>query len=52
MTKEEFKARWEKDDEGDGLTFDDVAECAREWGFLLDSQSLIKQRRKDGKPSN
>lgn len=33
MTREEFKARWEKDDNGDGLTFDDVAECAKEWGL-------------------
>lgn len=30
MTKEEFKERWQKED-GDGLTFDDIAKCAIEW---------------------
>lgn len=34
MTKEEFKRRWEKDDRGDGITFDDVAECAIAWGLF------------------
>ena len=33
MTKEEFKRRWEKDEHGDGITFDDVADCAKEWGL-------------------
>jgi hypothetical protein len=32
MTKEEFKARWEKDEHGDGITNDEVAECAIAWG--------------------
>lgn len=31
MTKEEFKERWEKED-GGGITFDDIAECAVKWG--------------------
>lgn len=31
MTKEEFKKRWESDDRGGGITFDDIAECAKEW---------------------
>lgn len=34
MTKEEFKARWESNDNGGGLTFDDVADCAKEWGLF------------------
>lgn len=33
MTKTEFKARWESDDSGGGITFDDIAECAIEWGI-------------------
>jgi len=33
MTKDEFKKRWESDDEGGGLDFDDVADCAKEWGL-------------------
>lgn len=33
MTKEEFKKRWESDDSGGGITFDDVAECYTAWGF-------------------
>ena len=33
MTREEFKTRWESDDNGDGITFDDIANCAVEWGL-------------------
>ena len=33
MTKTEFKNRWEADDYGGGITFDDVAECAKNWGL-------------------
>lgn len=33
MTKKEFKARWESDDSGGGITFDDIAECAIAWGI-------------------
>lgn len=33
MTKEEFKARWEGDDNGGGINFDDIAECAIAWGI-------------------
>ncbi len=33
MTIEEFKKRWESDDEGGGITFDDIAECAKAWGI-------------------
>lgn len=34
MNKAEFKARWESDDTGGGVTFDDVAECAKKWGLF------------------
>lgn len=33
MTKEEFKKRWDSDDRGGGITFDDIADCAVEWGL-------------------
>lgn len=33
MTKEEFKNRWESDENGGGITFDDIADCAKEWGI-------------------
>ena len=33
MTKEEFKRRWESDD-GGGITFDDIATCAKDWGLF------------------
>ena len=33
MCKEEFKARWEWDDNGDGISFDDIADCAVAWGI-------------------
>ena len=32
MTKEEFKKRWESNELGGGITFDDIAECAVAWG--------------------
>lgn len=34
MTKEEFKRRWEKDERGDGISFNDIAKCAEEWGLF------------------
>lgn len=34
MTKEEFKRRWEKDDQGDGITLDEIAACAEAWGLF------------------
>lgn len=33
MTREEFKERWEGDAEGGGITFDEIAACARAWGL-------------------
>lgn len=33
MTKAEFKTRWESNDNGGGITFDDIAECAINWGI-------------------
>lgn len=33
MTKEEFKKRWESDEDGGGITFDDIADCAKQWGI-------------------
>ena len=41
MTIEEFKARWESNDDGGGITFDDIAECAVAWGIC--SQPRILQ---------
>lgn len=32
-TKEEFKKLWESDETGGGITNDDCADCAREWGL-------------------
>lgn len=33
MTKKEFKQRWESNDSGGGINFDDVAECAIAWNI-------------------
>ena len=33
MTKNQFKKRWESNDSGGGINFDDVAECAKAWGI-------------------
>jgi len=33
MTKEEFKIRWESNENGGGITYEDIANCAKEWGL-------------------
>jgi len=33
MCKQQFKTRWESNDRGGGITFDDIAQCAVEWGI-------------------
>lgn len=34
MTKAEFKQRWDSDENGGGITGDDVADCAKAWGLF------------------
>lgn len=34
MTKEEFKTRWESSDNGGGITYEQVAQCAVEWNLI------------------
>ena len=34
MTKTEFRKRWDSDDNGGGITFNDIADCAEEWGLF------------------
>lgn len=36
MTKEEFKKLWEADEHASGITFDDIADVAKEWGLFED----------------
>ena len=33
MTKTEFKKLWESNEDGGGITFDDIADCATAWGL-------------------
>jgi len=33
LTKAEFARRWDSDDEGGGITFNDIADCAVAWGI-------------------
>lgn len=33
MTKEEFKTRWESNDSGGGIIFEEIADCAVAWGI-------------------
>ena len=39
MTKKKFKKRWDTPD-GGGITFDDIAECAREWGLFAKPRTM------------
>ena len=36
MNKQEFKAEWESDEHGGGITFNDVASCYVKWGIGSD----------------
>lgn len=33
MDKQQFKTRWESGDDGGGITFNDIADCAVAWGI-------------------
>lgn len=34
MEKQEFKTRWESNEDGGGITFDDIADCAKAWWIV------------------
>jgi hypothetical protein len=34
MTRKAFKQRWESNANGGGITFNDIAECAKAWGLF------------------
>lgn len=34
MTKAQFKKRWDSNEDGGGITFNDIAQCAVEWGLV------------------
>lgn len=40
MTQSEFKRRWESDDCGGGITFDDIAEVAKQWGVASSPRTM------------
>ena len=40
MTPQQFKKRWESSDDGDGITFGDIAECAADWG-VTNCQNIL-----------
>lgn len=40
MTKREFKERWESDDIDDGITFEEVANCSRDWGIISHPETV------------
>ena len=40
MEKQEFKARWESNENGGGITFDDIADCAKKWGIASSPKTM------------
>lgn len=34
ITPDQFKQRWESNSAGGGITFDDIAACAQQWGLF------------------
>ena len=43
-TKEEFKKLWESDEDGGGITYDDIVDCAKEWGVSQTPRTQQLQR--------
>ena len=41
MTKQEFKTRWLSGNDGGGITWDEIADCAVEWG-LCDTPRIME----------
>lgn len=35
LSRQQFKQKWESSDDGGGITFNDIAECAVNWGLCL-----------------
>jgi hypothetical protein len=35
FTKEEFKQLWDSNEQGGGITYEDIVECAGSWGLFL-----------------
>lgn len=44
MTRTQFKKRWESDANGDGITFDEIAECAVAWGLFRSPKTCSMSR--------
>ena len=40
MTPQQFKERWDSSDDGNGITFADIAECAASWG-VTNCQNIL-----------
>jgi len=40
MTREEFKLRWESDDNVGGINFEDIAICAKAWGVCASPKTM------------
>lgn len=40
MNKQQFKARWESNDDGGGITFEDIAKCAIKWGIAKTPRTM------------
>lgn len=44
MTKDEFKTAWEANTEGSGITYNDIADCAEEWGITAKARIQPMER--------
>jgi len=36
-TKEKFKELWDSDEDGGGITYEDIIDCAKDWGLSDDA---------------
>ena len=44
LTRQQFKERWERDDIGGGITYEDIADCAAEWGLASNPKTMPMNR--------
>lgn len=47
LTKEQFRTLWDGDETGGGITYDDIADCAKAWGLFSSPKTQPIHKVKD-----
>lgn len=46
-TKKQFQKLWDANDSGSGITYDDIAACAKEWGLYTNPKTADIEKVKE-----